>query len=487
MVNLTRRIAKDSDFRGYKNLFTTIQMQNSKLVRSLKILNAKELKRLLQFLKSPFYNANPSIVKLYLSLRTYYPDFDSPKLAKEKVFKKIFPDRNYNHQKMLNLMSDFNSLLEKYLTVLQLEKEELEQKKLLLRAYSERPDCYNAFEKQFQDVNKKLEALPYRDDIYFYEKQNLFLKFYSHPGTDMQNENYNTLFHATNNFKSYKELAELKLKCALTARSNIISTKRIKEQMAIDNPVINLYKKLYELQINEVAINLKGLSSYFISNIHLLRLTDRNNVLKILLNHCTRLANKGLSEFGETSFLLYKIGLENNCLIFNNKMGDITFSNIVTTSVYCKEFEWATKFIDKYQSVLDDKHRKDAVAMAMGNLYFHKGEYQLAIQVLQHEFNTLLDNIKSRSILIRAWYEIFLNDYSYYDLLQAQLDAFEKFIRRNKVVHSTMKQSTINFILYSKKIALHKLEGKSMKTLNTKIKNLNNLLLKGWLLEKSIK
>lgn len=146
-------------------------MQQSKLIRQLKILSPAELKRLFQFLKSPFYNANPAMVKLYLLLRAHYPEFDSKVLSKEKVFRKLFPDRTYDHQKLLNLMSDFMAILEQYLIVLQLEKDELEQKKLLLQSYLERPDCYEIFEKKVWELDNFLDAQPFRDESYFQEKK----------------------------------------------------------------------------------------------------------------------------------------------------------------------------------------------------------------------------------------------------------------------------------------------------------------------------
>ena len=80
-------------------------MHDSKLIRYLKILDEAELKRLLYFLKSPFYNANPHILKLYMLLRPEHPGFSSPKLTRERLFKKLFRDRAYDHQKMLNLMT----------------------------------------------------------------------------------------------------------------------------------------------------------------------------------------------------------------------------------------------------------------------------------------------------------------------------------------------------------------------------------------------
>ena len=57
-------------------------MQKSKLIQHLQLLNEAELKRLLTFLKSPIYNANPRIVDLYLLVRKWHPDYQHAKLQK---------------------------------------------------------------------------------------------------------------------------------------------------------------------------------------------------------------------------------------------------------------------------------------------------------------------------------------------------------------------------------------------------------------------
>ncbi|HRI79086.1 MAG TPA: hypothetical protein PLR06_06065, partial [Cyclobacteriaceae bacterium] len=201
-------------------------MHQSKLLRQLRILTPPELKRLLRFLKSPFYNATPAIVKLYLLLREYYPEFASPVLTKERVFRKMFPGKAYDHQKLLNLMSDFTTLLEQYLVALQLEKEEMEQKKLLVQAYSERPDCYDVFEKKLWELDKSLNAQPYRDELYFQEKKNLNLLYFGHPATDMVAGGREALQNALRYFETFKALSAAKLQCSWNSWDNAVGVRK---------------------------------------------------------------------------------------------------------------------------------------------------------------------------------------------------------------------------------------------------------------------
>ena len=68
-------------------------------------------------------------------------------------------------------LTDFRNLVEQYLVVLQLERDQLTKQQLLLNAYGERPDCYTFFEKEVANRHTLLDQSPYRDDIYFNEKE----------------------------------------------------------------------------------------------------------------------------------------------------------------------------------------------------------------------------------------------------------------------------------------------------------------------------
>ena len=92
--------------------------------------------------------------------------------------------------------------------------------------------------------------------------------------------------------------------------------------------------------------------------------------------------------------------------------------------------------------------------------------------------------LHAKSILLRAYFELFLFDNSYFDLLSAQTIAFEKFVRRNAHISEPTKEVYLNFILFSRKIANAIFENSSNPNLYQTINNTKSLALKSWLLEK---
>jgi hypothetical protein len=463
-------------------------MHKSKLVRTMRILTEEEMKRLQLFLQSPFFNTNSNIVKLYKVLARHHPDYNSPKLAKEEVFKKLFPGKEYAHQQMLNLMSEFYALLEKYLINLQLENKELIQNKLLLEAFSERPNCYDFFEKKFDLLNKNLDGQPFRDDIYFSEKKELNLLYYAHPDTSMQTGDKGTLHKAVEYFEAQKKLTDLKLKCALNARANTLNENQKRElnsqQLLSENQLYILYEKLEKFQHSETEVNIEELTSLFKLEIKLLREDDKRNILKILLNYCIRQINIGNTDFYRTSLDLYKIGLEHDCMLVKGKITKNVFQNIAAAGVNCQEYNWTIDFMENYQKLLDEQVKDDAVALSFGLLYLQKKEYNQAINVLQRNFQEAFDQFKSKTLLIRAWFEIWNKDNSYYDLLLAKLDALEKFARRNKSMRPSFIKSVLISVSYTKKIVESKWNPLTLQKIIQEINSEQSFLFKKFLLEK---
>ena len=439
-----------------------------------------------KFVQSPFYNSNAHLIRLFELLRKYHPAFVSKKLDKEKLSKKLFPEKPFDVRRMDLVMSRLASLVEQFLVARRLQREEFQHKKMLVAEYGER-NLYRFFEKGTERLLTDLETMPYRDETYYKEKYEANLKYFGHPGTSNQIGNAGVLQKAVDSFDSHKKLTELKLECALNAIANTGSGQQVNGTEKSDptkNPLFFLYEKLSLLQRSpEDEENMKILAEKFMVHIHQFRIEDRNNILKILLNFCTRFVNRGMASFSKVGFDLYKTGLENECLIFNNKISEVAFQNIITFGTMCDEFNWTKYFIEEYQNFLDENIRKDAVIMGLGQWHFQKGEYENVIELLNYSFKNPQDIFKSKSLLLRTWFEYFISDNSYYEMLINNIDAFEKYTKRSDKINERVKGALINFISYSRKILLAKMNFKNLNSIKIEVKEKNNIVLKTWLLE----
>ncbi|HMQ78307.1 MAG TPA: hypothetical protein PKE39_00890 [Ignavibacteria bacterium] len=92
-------------------------MNNSGLILLVKSLDKTRLKELNSFIRSPYFNTNKALIKLFEYIRKQFPEYPAEKLEKEYVFKKLFGKAEYNDGFFRVLMSNLQQLTEEYLAV----------------------------------------------------------------------------------------------------------------------------------------------------------------------------------------------------------------------------------------------------------------------------------------------------------------------------------------------------------------------------------
>ena len=64
-------------------------MTNSKLIQLIRTFSKDEFKTFGKFVRSPFFYKDKAVIKLYDSLKSFYPEFDNDGLTKQQIAKKI--------------------------------------------------------------------------------------------------------------------------------------------------------------------------------------------------------------------------------------------------------------------------------------------------------------------------------------------------------------------------------------------------------------
>ena len=108
-------------------------MKDSRLIHTLKLLRGDEYKDFKTWLKSPWFNRSQINLKLFKILIAEAPNFDSPRLTKEYVFKKLYRKEEIgprDDMRLRNNMSSLTSLIRDYLTFKEFKNNTPLQKKL---------------------------------------------------------------------------------------------------------------------------------------------------------------------------------------------------------------------------------------------------------------------------------------------------------------------------------------------------------------------
>lgn len=433
-------------------------MHQSKLLRYLRMLSPSELKRLLPFLKSPFFNANPRIVELYLLVRRYYPDFTSPRLAKEKVFAKLFPDRAYDHQKLLNLMSDLVALLQQYLQLIQLGQKEEWQAQLLAEAFAERPQAYDFFARRVELAHRQLDQSPYRNAAYYHQKFDLQRLYFNHPETDQFNLSKDEYETAMQHLDRAFLLDKLSFSCEVKAREKPLAEQyevwllpEIRAGLVhypIDNAMTGAYLEMLNLLESGDTASYFQLKQLFRENLDQFTRTQQQHLLQSLINFTIQKGNQGEVAFIHENLELYRLGLGQELFREYGVLNDMMYISIVNVALRAGDTAWCRQFIETYSAALTSSTRKDAQSLATALLWYAEQRHDETIALLNEvEFLNVYYQIQARVLLIKTFFEALAFGADYFELIRSQAEAFERYLRRNKKIGQDQRLALIHFAI----------------------------------------
>ena len=193
-----------------------------KLIRLLKTLSKDEYLRFGKFLKSPFFNYTPSLIKFYEMLKRHHPNFDSPRLKIEKLWARVFPDKAFTEQRFRQLCSDLTKLVEKYLIQLELERPESKAQHLLIQSLGRRNE-YDLFEKAIKARMSLLGKEKMQDVNWHKEQMELLEYHYFHPLHNKQVKKNDMLPNLMDSLDAYYLFQKMKVGIGLLNRQKALT------------------------------------------------------------------------------------------------------------------------------------------------------------------------------------------------------------------------------------------------------------------------
>lgn len=470
-------------------------MQSTKLIILLKSLSPEEFRRFQKFLNSPFYNYSKPLTALYDLLKKHYPKFDSPKLKKERVWKKLFQDESFDEAKYWRLTSKLSLLTEKFLAVLELENQPDEEKKLVIHSFEKR-NLNPFFEKEVHNFLKEPKNKPSFESNFQSDKILLLEKLFYHLKNNKSEKAAEIPPKILNELDRFYFQQRLKISGTLKGSESMLRkkhnseisnfiTETINKHPEYQIPVLTAYKNLYQFIENQDVNSYWELKKSLLDSFEVLGIDNQKYVFQQLINFAIGQVNKGFSEFRKENFDLYKLGIEKRWLFENNGISDITFTNIASLGANLKEFEWIEDFVEHYAEYLNEEKRENARALSMGFIRFHQKKYWEVINLfLNQRFLTRPDLLRSKTLLLQSYFELMLQDDTLFELFYSYSKSYEKFIRRDTVFSEKRMNAYLNFILLVRRISKLKVNLLWNEKERNKIKNRlkrEDSILKNWL------
>ena len=381
---------------------------------------------------------------------------------KEKVFKKLFVGKKYDDNKLSKIFSELSKMIEEFIITMQSKSNILQHKLELLKFYNERN-----LEKYYLQIEREIDKLKTEIPIgvmsqmiaYQFEevKLNYNLKHQD------RNTNYQNIYSILVSFSDAEKLRWKNL-----SQINMFPSILENKYYSI---LFNIQYCLELLLINDDESKIDEILNYFKQDYKIEKEQSRD-ILFTLLHYCLQKINTG-----NTNYYVHIIDLfhtiENNGLILNvyNKMDLSTYKNYITCALKIKKINEAEFFLEKYKQNLPDEVAAEVYCFNKALIAFDKKEYSSVLDLILYcKFTDIFYKLNQRRLIIKTYYELMVNNTTYYTALIDAIIAFKKYLIIVKNLPELFIELNRNFLRFLSEI----LEINTKKNI-TKIILLNNL------------
>jgi len=378
------------------------------------------------------------------------------------------------------------------------EYDAFERQKRLTNIYTQR-SLYDYSKKNIADLLSQLSQNLIQSPEHSWQQVDVLEMLYFHPQHNKYDIADQTLQKANEQLDIFYALKKYRLIAGLKARAQRFQeqteypllkavTQEVAQGVLKDHALLQLYQQAIALIDANSIENFELFEVSLFSNYKQFSLTDQQFLYSTGINFLSK-------EFNKTQFPIqfrivewYKFGLQTNIIFEQHQIIEDDFANIIIAGCKAEQFDWVESFLATYQNRLVTTNPKLAQLYYQGIFYYLKADYDQALDLLQHSDKKSVYPPRLRSVLARILFEKYLLDDSYFEVLLANLTAYENYLKRNKSIAASKLKAHHNFIkvvrYFARKKLAHETKEKIRDWFFKFIQQDNPLLAKSWLAQK---
>ena len=471
-------------------------MSSNKLTELFESLNPNEIRKLGEFVQSPFFNKSKRMKRIFYYLKKSVKN-NKLNYNKNNFILYVFEKENINDSIVRIALSDFTRLIKKFLIHSKTEKNQtynivelIEESRLKgafknfiadslqMRAELDKNNLKNADEyyhfsklyasmSMYNDNKLKINrSFPYQDTIECIEHSFMLSKLHYHnlyiiSKTPLYNETIipgflmeNILSEIAGNIQLFKE------------KHKLIYCEYLIMDMLLSKGDYNSY--------NELLLLIKKNYKYF-DNVYLTHLFYTFNT-KLINEFKDETDKLHQFKFYKVIEIYYQIGFFDNY----QQIPYYMFHNSINISINLGKISFAESFYEKYSGKIEESISRDVIYLPKAMIHIQKKEYETAIKYLSKVKNLNYQiYLNSRIYLARIYYELGHNENLFY-----LIDSCKHYLSRNKAVIGNRNLRFKNYFRLINQLA--KIDEKDkflLQKLRKEILNTEQLADKTWFLE----
>lgn len=480
-------------------------MLSTRAVQTIYSLSEAELKELGKFIRSPYFNSNKKLIKLFELIKAEFPEPDEKKLKKEFLYEQLFDGRPYNEQIMKNLSSQLYGLCMEFLAVNKYRNRNANDLELDILNELNTKRLDNIFHSRLKHLERSLEDSTHMIHPLFYHLHRVeTLKTQYMLSRDKQKFTAESVLKS-GDYLIFYFITELS-RIAIDINANM-NTFNISHRVNLVFEVLDKFdfKGIIDyLNINNYAYS-KMLNVYYHRLVAVLDSGDENfytfkklleenkdsfslyelaSLLDSLHNMAIQRVNDGISDAHLEEFNIIKMKLDYGTIAVRTggRISLLTFRNVVFTSIRLGEIEWGEDFVKKYIDKVNPDSRESIYNHSMGIYAFYKNNLEEAVKYLNRvalENPFLASDVKTHLAII-----FFLQ--GYYDSCLSVMDSFRHMLSSKEDFSAVFRQVNLHFINALTNMIKVKTGSKnpdSLVKIKQKLESRKMVNHKGWLLK----
>lgn len=476
-------------------------MQKTYLVELLKKLSSKQMKELSEFVQSPFFNKNNSVIQLFEYLRTQHPEFEAERIEKEKVHQILFPSAEYNDSFMRTLIFKLATLAEQYIAFENFRSAPYDEPRHLINTLLDL-NLDGEAQKQINQVEKKLDSEKIFSKEYYknrYEIEKLKDIIYSrtYRAVTVKDKPDESLLEESNNLTAFFIISILQRYRYLLNKSYTVNTEFNLDFLPYivqflekegrgylkNLTILVLYKQILLLLDNSREDLLDEIIKMLTNDKLLIEDEERREGLTVTGNICIEKGYEGKDEFSRKLFHIDRYLVNKN--LYNRVKGgyfeNAMFLNLVTLGLKLEETEWVKNFIEENYKKLSPDYISNTYNYCYSKVYFKTRDFQKALEYISKaSYTDLHMKINVRITGLTILYE--LNNI---EEVFTQLENFKKYVQNDKLLSPGHRKISTNFIKFTGAICKAKYSPKAnLEELRKEIEAVDQVPNRIWLLRK---
>ena len=433
-------------------------MHNNKLITILRHFKKTDFNQFSKYINSPYFNKSRQLIHFFQVVEKGIHSSKESALEKHKIWKKIFPDQNYNDVRFRKLNSDLLKLVEGFLSQQIFDENKLQKAANLIESVGQK-GIEKLYSTAIRIAENESEKYPYEDSDFYLKQYQIQKNYYELTQHEFRHGIRHNLEEIDLNLDRFYFSEKIRYACAALSQmqrgvhkyslnfdNQVIE--RIKN-FGSDIPSLSIYYQIYLTLTEEDNLDhyyrLKNLLKEYGLKFHSV---EGKNIYDSTINYCIKKSNQGHINFLEELFEIYEDYLNKGLIYVDDELDPFHFKNIVHVSLRVKKYDWTEDFIRKNEEKLPESSRENAVTFNLARLYYYKKDYNKVISLLQEvEYEDIVYNLSAKSLLLATYYE---NDEI--EPLYSLLESFRAFLNRRKDLTETKKRNYLNTIKFTRRL-----------------------------------